>query len=270
MEGTSVRPKVNALKLISVFSAILLLLPIAYLLYYGYGPFLVSKEVLNKLLVSSIEFTFFSAGVSVITVVAIFTPLAYFLARHSNPIIEALVDIPASIPHPLVGVALVFIDSPITPLGKFLYYHGIVFYYSYLGVFLALMIVTSPIYIRSMENFFKSLPDDPEIYAMSFGYSEFYVFSRVVLRRSFGGMLSGGLTSVARAISEFGSVVIIAPYVTGWIFNGDCTSSIYIYNEFQTYFNASVTAAATLIVFSMLLIAVIRIVNYVLQRKGLL
>jgi len=265
-----VQLKVNTLKIISFFSIVLLILPIAYLVYYGYGPFLVGKEAFNRLLLSTIAFTFFSAGVSVLTVVAVFTPISYFLARHANPIMEAIVDIPASIPHPLVGVALVFIDSPITPLGKLLYDHGIDFFYSYLGVFLALMIVTSPIYIRSMQNFFKSMPKDPEIYAMSFGFSEFYVFSRVVLRRSLGGMLSSGMTSVARAISEFGSVVIIAPYVTGWIFNGDCTSSVYIYNEFQTYFNASVTAAATLILFSIILITITRAINYILERRGLI
>jgi molybdate/tungstate transport system permease protein len=85
-----------------------------------------------------------------------------------------------------------------------------------------------------------------------------------------GGMLSSGMTSVARAISEFGSVVIIAPYVTGWIFNGDCTSSVYIYNEFQTYFNASVTAAATLILFSIILITITRAINYILERRDLI
>jgi ABC-type sulfate transport system permease component len=265
-----VRPKLNVLKLISIFSGVLLLVPIIYLLYYGYGPFLVVKDAFGKLLISSIEFTFFSAAVSVITVVLAFTPLAYFLARHSNPIMESIVDIPASIPHPLVGIALVFIDSPITPLGKFLYDHGIIFYYSYLGVFLALIIVSSPIYIRAMQNFFKSLPLEPEIYAISFGYSEFYVFRKIALRKGIGGIVSAGLTSVARAISEFGSIVIIAPYVTGWIFNGDCTSSIYIYNEFQTYFNASVSAAATLIVFSLILIVSIRIINYVLEKRNMI
>lgn len=257
--------KFDKLKAISVFLSILLVIPIFYLLFYGYGPFFVASSAFSSSLLSAIALTFFSSAVSIIIIVFLFTPLAYYLARHKNPIIETLVDVPASIPHPLVGIALVFIDSPTNPLGYFLYYHGITFYYSYLGLILALIIVSSPIYIRSMQNFFESLPRSYEIYAMSLGASELRVFFFVVLPQAVKGIISAGLTSIARAISEFGSVVIIAPYVNGWIFNGDYVASVYIYNEFLTYFNASVSAAASLLLFSIILIIVIRVISYYLR-----
>ncbi|TRM99457.1 sulfate ABC transporter permease [Sulfolobus sp. E1] len=263
MRGTSLR--FDILKVVSIFLSLLLVIPIFYLLFYGFGPFFIKSVAFSRSLLSSIALTFFSSAVVVTIIVIVFTPLAYYLARHKNPVIETIVDVPASIPHPLVGIALVFIDSPVNPLGKFLYSHGIIFYYSYLGLILALIIVSSPIYIRSVQNFFESLPTSYEIYAMGLGASEFRVFVSVVFPLSIKGVISAGLTSVARAISEFGSVVIIAPYVSGWLFNGDYVASVYIYNQYLTYFNASITASASLLLFSIILIVVIRIINHYLR-----
>ncbi|MEM4047543.1 MAG: ABC transporter permease [Metallosphaera sp.] len=267
MGETSRQFRIDKLKVYSFFSIVLLIVPIVYLLFYGYGPFFVRSEAFSSSLLSSIALTFFSSTVSILIIILIFTPLAFYLARHSNPLIETLVDVPASIPHPLVGIALVFIDSPTNPLGRLLYYHGINFYYTYLGMILALVIVSSPIYIRSMQNFFESIPTSYERYARGLGASEGTVFLYVMLPESIRGIVSSGLTSISRAISEFGSIVIVAPYVTGWIFNGDYNASVYIYNEYQTYFNASITSSATLLLFSIVLIVVIRVVNHFLKRR---
>ena len=263
MAGTS-----QLFKVISFFLALLLAIPIIYLLIYGYGPFYVKSIAFGKQLISSIELSYFASAVAVAVIVVLFTPLAYYLARYRNPIIESIVDIPASIPHPLVGIALVFISSPTNIIGRFLVSHGIDFYYSYLGLFLALIIVSAPIYIRSMQSYFESLPVSYEQYAMSLGHSELSVFFKMIFPMSVGGIISSGLTSMARAISEFGSIAIVAPFVQGWIFNGDCVASVYIYNEYQTYFNASITASATLIVFSLILLVAARVSRYVLIKKG--
>ncbi|AGJ62521.1 ABC transporter permease [Saccharolobus islandicus] len=258
--------KFNTLQAISFFLSLLLALPTLYLLFYGYGPFFVKSVAFSSSLLSSIGLSFFASALSIVITVLIFTPLAYYLSRHRNPIIETLVDVPASIPHPLVGIALIFIDSPTNPLGALLYSHGIIFYYTYTGLLLALIIVSSPIYIRSMQNFFDSLPRSYEIYAMSLGASEFKVFTSVVFPLSIRGIISAGLTSIARAISEFGSVVIVAPYVTGWLFNNAYVASVYIYNEYETYFSASISASATLLLFSLILIVTSRIVNRFLYK----
>ena len=254
--------KFDFLKLLSYFLAFLLIFPILAILYYGYGPYFSIKYAFGKEILTSIELTFFSASVSVIVIILLFSPLAYYLARHKNPFIEALVDIPASIPHPIVGIALLFIDSPLNPIGRFLQSHGINFFYTYLGVIIALIVVSSPIYIRAMQNYYESMPRSYEYFAMSLGASELRTFFRVVLPSSVKGIISAGLTSMARAISEFGSIVIIAPYVSGWIFNGNSVASVTVYNTFLTYFNASVVEASTLVLFSLILIAITRAFVY--------
>ncbi|MFP3202025.1 MAG: ABC transporter permease [Sulfolobus sp.] len=257
----------RAFKIISFFLTILIVFPIMFLLYYGYGPFYVRSAAFGKAVLSSVELSFFASALAVIIEIVAFTPLAYYLARHKSVVMESLVDVPASIPHPVVGIALLFIDSPLNPVGKFLNKIGINFYYTYLGLFLALIIVSTPVYVRAMQSYFESLPTYYEEFAESLGMSELKVFYRIMFPMSVGAIISSGLTAMARAISEFGSVVIVAPFVTGWIFNGDCVASVFIYNEFESYFNASVSSAATLIVFSLILILAARLVSYFLIKR---
>ncbi|BFH72436.1 ABC transporter permease [Sulfurisphaera javensis] len=260
MAGISVQ--FNFFKAVAFFLAFLLIFPILAILYYGYGPYFVKSYAFGKNIITSIELTFFASTISILVIILLFTPLAYYLARHKNPVIEAIVDIPASVPHPVVGIALLFIDSPLNPLGKFLLHHGINFFYTYLGLITALIIVSSPIYIRAMQNFYEGFPRSHEYFALSLGASELRTFFRIVLPSSIRGIISAGLTSMARAISEFGSVVIVAPYVSGWIFNGDPVASVCVYNTFLTYFNASIVEAATLILFSLILVVATRIFVY--------
>ncbi|BFI76452.1 ABC transporter permease subunit [Sulfurisphaera ohwakuensis] len=268
MAGTSVQ--FNLFKALVFFLAFLLIFPILAVLYYGYGPYFSMKYAFGSAIIRSIELTFFASSISIMLIIILFTPLAYYLARHRNPIIEAIVDIPASVPHPVVGIALLFIDSPLNPLGRFLETHGINFFFTYLGLILALMIVSSPIYVRAMQNFYEALPRSHEYYALSLGASELRTYFRVILPSSVRGIISAGLTSMARAISEFGSVVIVAPYVSGWIFNGVPVASVCVYNTFLTYFNASITEASTLILFSLILVAITRVFIYFsFKREGL-
>ncbi|AGE70090.1 ABC transporter permease [Sulfolobus acidocaldarius] len=257
-------------KISSFVLTLLLVIPVLFLLFYGYGPYFVGSTAFSRALLSSIALSFFSSSVATVLIIIIFTPLAYYLARHRNPLIESLVDIPASIPHPIVGIAVIFMGSPLNPLGRFLTSLGINIYYSYLGLILALVITSAPVYIRAMQNFYESLPRSYEEFSWSLRYSEVSTFFRVIFPLSTGGIISAGLTAIARAISEFGSVSIVAPFLSGWIFNGDSPASVYIYNEYQTYFNAAITASATLIIFSLLLVFSTRIVKIVLEKLRLL
>lgn len=255
----------NLLKMVSFFLVLVLILPLFYIFLYGYGLYYISNSAFSKSLLTSILLSMFSATIAIILIIVIFSPLAYYLARHKNPVLETLVDLPASVPHPLIGIALVFMDSPLTPFGEFLLSHGINFYYTYQGIFYALILVSAPVYIRSMQNYYESIPRSYEEFAKSLGASETIIFFRIIFPLSVKGIISAGLTSMARAISEFGSVFIIAPYVTGWIFNGYSVASVYIYNLYETYFDSSITSASTLLLFSFLLIIITRIVNHFLK-----
>jgi len=257
----------NWLRLISVASVLLLLVPILVLLYYGLGPFRdpvgYSAEVFD-----SIGLTLFASALAVIVDLVLFTPLAYYLARGKDRVTESLVDIPVSVPHPIIGVALLILDSPVTPTGKFLLSLDINFYNTILGLVTALVIMSAPIYVKSMEPYFEAKDSSPEEFAMGMGASKLRTLYSVVLPNSRDGLTSASLISMSRALSEFGSISIIAFYVLQYPFYGVSPASVTIYEFFSGNMagglNAAVTASA-----AMILVAIpITLAGHLVRRKA--
>jgi len=256
----------NSLRLISVATLIILLVPIFVLLYYGLGPFRdaagYSIEVFR-----SIELTLFSSVVAVIVDFLLFTPLTYYLAREKDRIAESLVDIPISVPHPIIGVALLILDSPITPTGRFLLSLNINFYNTIFGLVTALVIMSAPIYVKSMQPYFESRDASAEDFAMGLGASRLRTLFSVVLPDSIDGLTSASLISMSRALSEFGSISIIAYYVLQYPFYGVSSASVTIYEFFSGNMagglNAAVSASA-----AMLLVALpITLAGHLVRRR---
>ncbi|MEZ0248155.1 MAG: ABC transporter permease subunit [Thermoproteus sp.] len=239
----------------SAVALALLLFPFAALLYYGYGPFFNAEAAFDVGLLRSIGLTLIASSLAVLANIALFTPLAYLAARRRHALISALTDVPASVPHPLVGIALVLLTSPQTAIGKAMSSLGLDLFDTYLGLVSALVVVSAPIYIRSAQSYFEALPKEPELMAASMGVSELKIFW-YVFRSSARGVISSGLTAMSRAISEFGSVVIIAYYVSGPPFGLASPASVYIWNMFETYYLSAIPATATLFVFSLAVLAV--------------
>ncbi len=227
------------------------MLPVILLLFYGFAVYR-SPQSFTRVVFSSIMLTLSSSFTACVIVSALFTPFAYELARRRRPLEEALSEIPASIPHPVVGIALLILDSPLTPTGKALQSIGINFFDSYLGLVIALVTVSAPIYIRSLHSFFESLPKEPELFAMSLGAPRLKVLFNVVLPNSYRGVLLSFLISMSRAMSEFGSIAILAYYVLQPPFNGVSPASVLIY-DFYGYYGptVAVTTAALLVVVSL-------------------
>lgn len=244
----------NWLRVIALASLVLLLVPVAVLLYYGLGPFR-SPAGYSITVLRSIELTLFSSAVAAIVDIVLFTPLAYYLARSRDRVTEALVDIPISIPHPIVGVALVILDSPRTPTGMFLGSLGINFYNTLLGLVVALVIMSAPIYVKSVQPYLESKDTAPEEFAMGMGASRLRTMFSVVLPNSVPGIQSGSFIAMSRALSEFGSISIIAYYVLQYPFYGVHPASVTIYALFEGAvpggLDAAVTASAVMILISL-------------------
>ena len=145
----------NWLRVLSIAAVVLLLIPIAVLLYYGLGPFR-SPAGYTAAVFRSIELSIVASAVAAVFDFALFTPVAYYLARGNDAIVESLIDIPVGIPHPIIGVALLILDSPLTPTGQFLLFLGINFFNTILGLVVALIIMSAPIYIKAMQPYFES------------------------------------------------------------------------------------------------------------------
>jgi molybdate/tungstate transport system permease protein len=257
----------NWLRVISVAVIVLLLVPIFVLLYYGLGP-LRNPAGYSIAVFRSIELSLFSSVVAVAIDIILFTPLAYYLARGTDRIAESLVDIPISVPHPIIGVALLILDSPITPTGRLLLSLHINFYNTILGLVTALVIMSAPIFVKSMQPYFESRDVSAEDFAMGLGASRLRTLFSIVMPDSLGGLTSASLISMSRALSEFGSISIIAYYVLQYPFYGVSPASVTIYQFFSGNMPGGLGAAVTASAAMILVALPITLAGHFIRRRS--
>jgi sulfate/thiosulfate transport system permease protein len=170
------------------------------------------------------------------------TLLAWVLVRDrfvGQGIVNALIDLPFALPTIVAGLTLVALYGPRSPVGvSVAFTRG--------AVVLALLFVTLPFVVRTVQPTLLELDREMEEAAASLGAGRFTVFRRIVLPNLVPAILSGVALAYARAIGEFGSVVLITgnlPFKTE-------VASVYIYGQIQS--GAPGTAAAV----SVLLLAI--------------
>ena len=251
----------DAISIWAYASLAALSVPMLILLFYGLvvyrSPLGFSLTVLQ-----SIALTLFASAAAATLVFLLFTPAAYHLSRRSNDVLETAADLPASIPHPIVGISLLLLDSRTTPVGSFLQSIGVNFFYSVQGLIIALVVVSAPIYIRAAQSLFAARSQDSELFAASLGASRLRILYSVIVPSSARDLLSASLTSMGRAMSEFGSVAIIAYFVLQPPFSGVRPASVLVYEYFGYYGTAvAVSASSFMVLFSVALMVAVRLVR---------
>jgi molybdate/tungstate transport system permease protein len=143
-------------------------------------------------------------------------PLGYVLAREQfagKAFVEGIVDMPVVIPHTIAGIALLFIFGRAGIVGRPLNsnFH-VLLTDSYWGIVLAMLFVGMPFLVNHSRDGFMKVDPRMENVARSLGASHLGAFFRVTIPLTWRALLSGAIMTWARAISEFGSVAVIAYY----------------------------------------------------------
>lgn len=143
-------------------------------------------------------------------------PLAFLLARTRFPgkgLVEAVVDLPLTIPHTVVGIALLFvfgrtglIGAPVQALTGFRFWGTLG------GIVVAMLFVSLPYTVNAARVGFEGVDPRLEKVARTLGARPWAVFARVTLPLAGRGLLTGLTLTYARAISEFGAVIILTYY----------------------------------------------------------
>jgi sulfate/thiosulfate transport system permease protein len=139
--------------------------------------------------------------------------IAWVLVRYRFPgrgLIDAAVDLPFAVPTAISGIALTALYSPRGWIGGLLAPLGIQTAYSRLGVTLALIFVSLPFVIRTVQPVLEEIDEEMEESAATLGASRLQTVLRVVLPNLAPAALTGFTLAFARAIGEYGSVVFIA------------------------------------------------------------
>ncbi|MBN1141311.1 MAG: ABC transporter permease [Deltaproteobacteria bacterium] len=162
---------------------------------------------------SSIWLSIYTAAAAAAISFVIGTPLAYLLARchfRGKRLVESLIDLPIVIPHPVVGIAILSVAGRNHWLGAFMSELGIRIMGSVTGIITVLTFVGLPFYINALKSGIEAVSPRLENVSRSLGASLGSTFVRVtfpLVRRS---ILIGLIMCCARAISEFGAVVVVA------------------------------------------------------------
>ncbi|MEF2230228.1 MAG: ABC transporter permease [Pseudodesulfovibrio sp.] len=171
------------------------------------------KTLADAEVLASVWRSMYTAGIAAGIAFVFGTPLAYLLARHGFPgkkLVESLVDLPIMIPHPVVGIALLSLTSPLTPFGRLLQSLGIEFMGTSTGIVTVLVFVGMPFYINAAKSGIEAIPPRLEKVSRSLGASAASTFFRITLPLCWRYMLVGVIMCMARAISEFGAIIIVA------------------------------------------------------------
>jgi sulfate/thiosulfate transport system permease protein len=117
--------------------------------------------------------------------------------------VNALIDLPFALPTIVAGLTLLALYGPTSPV-------GIDVAFTQFAVLLALLFVTLPFVIRSVQPVLMELDREMEEAALSLGAGNLTVFRRVILPNLVPAILSGAALAFARAVGEFGSIVLIS------------------------------------------------------------
>jgi sulfate/thiosulfate transport system permease protein len=174
------------------------------------------------------------------------TLLAYVLVRYEFPgrsVLAAVCDLPFAIPTLVTGVMLVALYGPNSPVGGFLARNGLQVAFAVPGIVLALLVITLPFVVRTVEPVLLELDVEQEEAARSLGAGGWTTFRRVVFPALRPAIAAGILLSFARALGEFGSIVIIAGNITG----KTLTAPVFIFQLVNQFRYAEAAAVSTLL-----------------------
>jgi molybdate/tungstate transport system permease protein len=158
------------------------------------------------------------------------TPLAYVLARKDFPgkrLVEGIVDLPIMIPHPVIGIAILSLAGRNHPLGRFLGELGIQVMGTLTGIITVLVFVGLPFFVNTTKAGFEAVPVRLEKTSRSLGAGLGGTLLRVTLPLTWSHIVLGMILCTARAISEFGAIVIVAYH--------PMTAPVMIYERFTAY-----------------------------------
>ncbi len=140
------------------------------------------------------------------------TPVAYVLARgrfRGRSVLAALIDLPLLIPHPVAGIALLLVLGRNSTLGSGLWALGLQITGSVTGIVCAMLFVSAPLYVSAAREAFDRVDPRFEGVARTLGDSRWEALRRVTLPLAWRGLLAAAIVMWARAVSEFGAIVIL-------------------------------------------------------------
>lgn len=182
------------------------------------------------------------------------TPIAYVLTRgtfRGRSALAALIDLPLLIPHPVAGIALLLALGRDTPLGSALWALGLQITGSVTGIVCAMVFVSAPLYVSAAREAFDRVDPRFEGVARTLGDTRWQALRRVTFPLAWRGLLAAAIVMWARAVSEFGAIVILVYHPR--------VASVLSYERFTAYgLREALPVAAVLVLIALIPLIALR------------
>jgi sulfate/thiosulfate transport system permease protein len=238
-----------------LYLSVIVLLPLAAVVSEafseGFGTFW--NQVTSPLALKTLELTV-ACSLIVVIVNAVFgTILAWILVRDQFPgksLVNAVIDLPFALPTIVASLTLFALYGNDSPLGVHLAA-------TRAAVVVALMFVTLPFVVRAVQPLLLEMDREMEAAAASLGAGNFTIFRKIVFPNLLPGLAAGVALAFARALGEFGSVLIFAGGLPDTM-----VSSIFIRQQIESGNDVGASAVSVvLLVASLLLLACVSLIQ---------
>jgi sulfate transport system permease protein len=195
----------------TVYLSVIVLVPLAAVVVKAVtqSPSSFWQSVTNTVALKALAITLGASLLTAAVGAVMGTVIAWVLVRDEFPgkrILNALIDLPFALPTVVAGLTLLALYGPDSPFGIHLVFTRAI-------VLVALLFVTLPFVVRSVQPVLLELDHEVEEAAASLGASNAVIFRRVVLPALRPAILSGSALAFARAVGEIGSLLIIVAKV---------------------------------------------------------
>ncbi|SFP49525.1 sulfate ABC transporter permease subunit CysT [Actinomadura madurae] len=247
----------------TIFLSAVVLIPLAAVLWEGtsQGPAAFWDAITTPDAWAALKLTVIASLVVALINLVMGTLIAWVLVRDDFPgkgLIDLLIDLPFALPTIVAGLVLLTLYGDDSPLGVSLAY-------TRAGVVVALLFVTLPFVVRTVQPVLLELDREMEQAAASLGAGPWTIFRRIILPNLVPAMLAGTALAFTRAISEFGSTVLISgnvPFKTQ-------VSAVHIFGQIESDNTAAAAATSTaLLVLSLVFLLAIDLVRRWGARHG--
>ena len=194
--------------LTTAYLSVIVLLPLAALVWqstkggrHGFWEAISTPEAVATMKLTLVA-SLLVAGINAVTG----TLIAWVLVRDRFPgkaLVNAVIDLPFALPTIVAGLTLLVLYGPASPV-------GIDIAFTRTAVVVALLFVTLPFVVRAVQPVLLELDREMEDAAASLGAHRLSIFRRIILPNVLPAILSGVALAFARAVGEFGAVVLIA------------------------------------------------------------
>lgn len=194
------------------------------------------------------------------------TAIAWVLVRYNfvgKRIVDASIDLPFALPTAVAGLTLATVYSDVGAIGSLFAPFGIKIAFTRLGVAIAMLFISLPFVVRTVQPVLMEMERDIEEAAWCLGASDWQTFRQVIFPPLLPSILTGTALGFSRAVGEYGSTVIIASNTPF----RDLIAPVLVFQRLEQYDYAGATVVGVVLLgISLLLLVGINIIQAWGQR----